>query len=451
VKNKPLLVFLLCAAMTFVPVAVIRALSDSGEDFEFEWLSKPTNFAGLDFTEGRVWVQKKENGPWTLYDESWNVLKAGFDADTVSPFRNGVSCYWVKGTEGHTLGLLNLSGDAIIPPSDYGTAGGYYDGFMPKMGENDRLGFVNASGDWMIPPAHNYEYAYAYDGNYFYVYTGEMKRGMSGQGVIDRQGREAVPKMERVTRFSSGLIAIQPVKDGEWGYLNENGELAIYTKFDAAGNFMDGAAIVKEGSLYGLIDESGKYIVKPKYEHAYPSGAEYQNLRPVALNGKAGYIDSKGKTVIDFKFMHKPSGFLGDSLEAEATATGKHPAPGHRAEDPARGLYIFKKGRAAVMLEGPGGSDSLGVIDEAGNIVYRVDGVKRFFGFDGGDYLPLVTDEGFCVFDRDGRKYSLSGHVPLPSLDSVSVYEGNIFGIRYTGPGENAGYFKMTPTGGRRQ
>jgi hypothetical protein len=444
-KHKPLLVFLLCAVVTFVPAAVIRALTDSGEDFEFEWLSKPTNYASLGFTEGRVWVQKKENGPWTLYDEDWNVLKADFDVERVESFSYGVSCYWVKGKRGYTFGFLNLSGDVIIPPRDYGTTGGYYDGFMPKMGENDRLGFVNASGDWVISPDHNYEYAYTYDydDKYFYMGTAVIKRGKSGRGVIDRKGREIVPRMAQVSYFSDGLIAVQPEEDGKWGYFNEDGKVAIGQRFDNAGDFMDGAAVVKEGALYGLIDKSGKYIVEPKYEYAYQGIRMNPNLRPVVLNGKMGYIDSKGNVAIDFKFI-----------------SPLPPGKSYRKMPVSNELTFSKgRGRAFVNIVNESGNPALGVIDEAGNIVYSVDGVKSFFGFNSGDYLPLITDEGLCVFDMDGRKYNLSSHVSLIDLESVSVYDNNIFGIKYIRGGlgasarersSRAGYFKIIPKGGQR-
>ena len=56
--------------------------------------------------------------------------------------------------------------------------------------------------------------------------------------------------------YSNGMVAIE--KDGKWGYLTSNGKLAIAPKYDYASPFSEGAAIVRIGDRFLIIDKSGK-------------------------------------------------------------------------------------------------------------------------------------------------------------------------------------------------
>jgi hypothetical protein len=73
----------------------------------------------------------------------------------------------------------------------------------------------------------------------------------------------------------------------------------------------------------------------------------------------------------------------------------------------------------------------MGVIDEFGNIIYRVDAVRGFFDSFDGDNLTLLTDEGLCVYDRDGKKYNLSRHVVSSNIKYVGTYKNNLFEVAY--------------------
>jgi hypothetical protein len=431
-KESKLLLFwsVLVAIITVFTIGHVFAFGD-GENFEFEWLTKPKNANVYRFTEGRVWVQEKENGPWTLYDQEWNVVKANFEANFVNNFDQGITCFAPKTKWGY-YGFLNLSGDIISPPADYGMFAVHSEGLICKMGENGMVGFVNLAGEWIIPPKYDYSWADktgheappSFQDNGYCVVT--IGKGTSKKkGIIDRKGQWVVPpEYDEVGRrtFQEGLV---PVRKGEkWGYLNEKGEVVIDFLFDSVENFLNGSAVVGAGSLYGLIDKSGRYIVEPKYEAYVKNRSDTQKLIAVAQGGKMGFIDRKGNLVIDFKFEYRPTEERGLVKPIYS--------------------YNFEKDRAVVLIEEK--SNFLGVIDEAGNVLYTVDGVRMLRSFSG-DYLVVSTRDGLFLYDREGRKYNISRYLRLDRLISIGYCENNIFRVAYKVPFKQyflSGLFKIT-------
>jgi len=109
------------------------------------------------------------------------------------------------------------------------------------------------------------------------------------------------------TLFSNGLLAV--LKDGKWGYINENGEEVIPSKYDWALAFSEcGLALVAiddyENRKYGYINTKGEEIIQIKYDY-FMTFAEC-GLALVAIddyeNRKYGYINTKGEEVIPLKY-----------------------------------------------------------------------------------------------------------------------------------------------------
>ncbi|EMS7459497.1 WG repeat-containing protein, partial [Campylobacter coli] len=66
-----------------------------------------------------------------------------------------------------------------------------------------------------------------------------------------------------------------------------------------AWNFNEGLASVGLNGKIGLIDKSGKFVIKPKFDSIR---SFREGLAKVELNGKWGFIDKSGKIVIEPKF-----------------------------------------------------------------------------------------------------------------------------------------------------
>ena len=136
------------------------------------------------------------------------------------------------------------------------------------------------------------------------------------------------PKYETVGKISSGMVL---VKEGFlYGYANSSGEYVIEAKYEEAKDFKDGYAIVKRNDKWGVINTSGKETIACAFDKIYTfngaimmvkkgnlfglmsaaTGATIQptsytqiddlsqNRAVMCINGKYGYFDEKGKTVI---------------------------------------------------------------------------------------------------------------------------------------------------------
>ena len=83
--------------------------------------------------------------------------------------------------------------------------------------------------------------------------------------------------------------------NGKYGFVDQNGREVIQCKYDNAGFFFDGLAVVRLGKKYGFIDQTGAEVIPLKYEMAYSFS---QGRAEVKLNGKWGLIDKKGTVMV---------------------------------------------------------------------------------------------------------------------------------------------------------
>lgn len=121
-------------------------------------------------------------------------------------------------------------------------------------------------------------------------------------GYLNQEGEVAIePRFEQTTGFSDGLAGV--TMDGEkWGYINEAGEMVIEPRFEgfgewrAAGDFVDGLALVYAGKQYGYIGRDGEYRLKPQFQWA----STFSQGRAIVCdaNDAQYYIDTAGRAVI---------------------------------------------------------------------------------------------------------------------------------------------------------
>jgi hypothetical protein len=108
---------------------------------------------------------------------------------------------------------------------------------------------------------------------------------------------ELEDKYDWVGVFSEGLVPVR--LNGKYGFVNKTGKEIVPLKYDFARDFnqdLQGLAIVKLNDKCHYIDKKGN---RWKYDEAY--GFE-EDLAPVMLNGKWGYIDRNKKEVIPLKY-----------------------------------------------------------------------------------------------------------------------------------------------------
>ena len=129
-----------------------------------------------------------------------------------------------------------------------------------------------------------------------------------------------VPDVEgydKVGCLRDGLAGVIKQSNDEYdktnrvGYIDKDGQLIIPFEFDAivAGeggeslefnDFSEGLAAVSKNDKYGFIDTKGKVVIELKYEWA---SSFSDGLTIVSVEGLYGAIDTQGKTVIPFEYQ----------------------------------------------------------------------------------------------------------------------------------------------------
>ena len=174
--------------------------------------------------------------------------------------------------------------------------------------QGDRFGLINAQGQVVLP----IEYDEVAAGDPLWL----VRKG-SRIGYVDGTGRLAVPPQEAWTQpFREGLVpAPHPPQDGRggawrWGYARPDGSLAIAARFDEAGPFVGGLAVVSVADAwgerkYGAIDRHGELVLPAAHERLVPLGAGL--LRSETRQRGHRVFDARGRDItppgVDFVGM----------------------------------------------------------------------------------------------------------------------------------------------------
>ena len=297
------------------------------------------------FVEGLqpVSVQLKSIYPplsWGYLDTKCQfAIKPQFEG--ASPFSEGLASVsekvvpWKRGYIDHT-------GKFVIPPQ-FRDAGPFHDGLALVRKEDDvRAGFIDKNGRWVVPPtypaASNFSEGLASVGRPIKepaepTPPSENPSELSW-GYIDKTGAVVIDfKFKSPSEFSEELAAIND--DGACGYIDKSGRYAIEPRFRMGWSFSEGLArvVTKEkgmayidkkgeivfsvpqvswadpfseglanaavpgnphGRLYGFLDHTGTFVIKPQF----PQAAPFRNgLALVTLGDEYGYIDKSGNFV----------------------------------------------------------------------------------------------------------------------------------------------------------
>lgn len=89
------------------------------------------------------------------------------------------------------------------------------------------------------------------------------------------------------------------MQNNRYGYIDNSGKIVIKSKFRSASNFREGLAAVRVNGLYGYIDTYGKFVIKPHFDYAedFSSG-----MARVYIDGKPFYINKKGSILFHHNY-----------------------------------------------------------------------------------------------------------------------------------------------------
>lgn len=233
--------------------------------------------------------------------------------ESVSNFSEGLAVVQSE----KKIGYIDKTGKFAISPQFDLMNIEIYSSFSESLATvkiGNKYGFIDKTGKFVINP--QFEFALPFTDGLAAIKIG------SKWGSIDKEGKIVIhPQFDTASLlltspFINGIAAIN-VGD-QYGYIDKTGKIIITPQFDVALPFSDeGLAMVAIGGKVGFIDKEGKYAINPQFED-HPGKIDLttlnlgfkklgrasfsEGLAPVKIGNSAGYIDKTGRIVINPQF-----------------------------------------------------------------------------------------------------------------------------------------------------
>lgn len=282
-------------------------------------------------------------------------------------------------------------------------------------------------------------------------------------GYIDTETRQLIipRKFERAMYFSEDLAAVRV--EGQFDYINRNGDVVIEPQFELAGRFSNGLAEVIVDGHAGVIDRNGNFVLEPRFSIAIPFTRdvllasadpehgvanetrvypEDDSRRLHSLSARSGLprSDALGLYHLNdswlsderfaFRSFDTPGSDLIWARKDRKSLWGLMRSDGRWAIEPKfEHVDMLINGRAVV------GADLLhmGTLDQTGLLVIPMkfervgnfaNGVAKHFSYGGMTPMELRGEI------RRLRKLGLQEELPKPEVGVVDMW-GNLIGDRY--------------------
>lgn len=167
-------------------------------------------------------------------------------------------------------------------------------------------GIINRSGEWVLPPKKwSFFTTPTSSGAYF---AGERYkiglRNLSSGWIVEPNFYSVAKKFE----FGGAYACVNKIR--KCGIIDESGKWLIEPKFKQLRNFTaDGLAIAEKDGKFGMIDRTGEWMVQPKFAELLEfSESGTARARGEKNDFRWGYIDRKGNWVIEPRF-HRAEDF----------------------------------------------------------------------------------------------------------------------------------------------
>lgn len=197
--------------------------------------------------------------------------------------------YELVGADG--LSLLAANGEEVLTPEDGVEKVLTFEEDFFHIIEDGKHGFVDTNGKLRI--ANRYDSAQYFQENYAPI------KLMDKWGFIDKSEILRIqPFYKSSSVFKNGLAIVQ-IDDG-YGLITKQGEEVVATRWKyierlATGNYR----ITDWDGKIGLVDQNGKFVVRPNYDGLRDS---HKELIIANSAGRVGVLDYKGFTKVPFEY-----------------------------------------------------------------------------------------------------------------------------------------------------
>ncbi len=271
--------------------------------------------------------------------------------------------------------------------------------FLKKVDGEYKYGLKDKSGKQVTDAVYD-EIGKFYDG----IAKIKVKEKL---GLIGATGKElASPKYDEMGELYDDMTNIDVKVDGKWGVIDLAGNELVAPKYnnpiyfgyasDAFISIIDPAGENASDKLFGVINDSYKEVISPKYTELDDIGSGYCKFSKDRINVKYGLLDSDGKEIFAMKYddlfanskdmisiKRNNKWFLLDKKENAISDVAYE------------NVFRLLEGRAKVKRAG-----KYGFIDEKGNEVISCK-------YDAAEYFKTSGSITYVVVQLDGRKYTI--------------------------------------------
>jgi hypothetical protein len=279
-------------------------------DYKGKWLIQ-ASFSDIRLPKSYdelICAKEEERGKWGLLKPNGTWLKQPF-ADDVMYL--GTDNSWMCVNK--KWGLLDRFGEWNINPR-YEDLVHFDEKGMALMGNKsflsvfEKYGFIDRRGNWVINPVFLGACAFGK-----FDHTFAIKGFDRLWGIIDRQGNWVCnPRFPQVKPFNTINTSAKDERTGKWGLIDRFGVFIKQPIFDEIFDFNDkGIAVAFIGDFFGLINETGEWVVEPNFKMAdfYSISRDFSDgfdangfLAVLSANGKYGLINKSGNWIIKPEF-----------------------------------------------------------------------------------------------------------------------------------------------------
>ncbi|MCI6490961.1 MAG: WG repeat-containing protein [Prevotella sp.] len=284
-----------------------------------------------------------------------------------------------RSTSDNLWGYINEKGEMVITPK-FTKANFFVNGLASVEVGNSKWFFIDTNGNIKSGNATFDEAKTFYNG-----YARVKKDGL--YGLVDTNINYVIPPMfyHLDNVVANGLLMCKLSSSGKYCYVNTKGEKVIDYQFDDAFPFYDGvAAAVKIGNAWGLINSSGNIIVAPKYaELRYAGSNRYLFASEISSSTTGSYsclyglMDASGTEVVPAMYL----GIDGDEYDTSGRFAAKN----------ANGKWGFIDGNGNTIVDFA--YNRVGEFLNGYGSVYAENGVGQIINTSGQPVLTLEKGE----------------------------------------------------------
>lgn len=328
--------------------------------------------------------------------------------------------------------LIDKSGKVIAPASDYIQVNEFSNGLCAAQNKAKKWGYVNNQGLTVVP--FIFDFAQAFTEGVAIVGKAGKKTGDERFGIVDYKGKELLPiQYQTVFKINKGLFVYGNRK---LGLVDRTGQILVKATFDEIlpNSYGDGLIPVRKGNLWGYLDEEGNIAIDYQYHKASPIIDGKALIVKNAQSTSITLIDKEGNKLQEFPYSDKKFDFKNAKLRKdgfiEILTCGSYDDLGQCERimvglKNQEGKDIFKAEFSAIPLFKDGTTlaqkESLrGLLRETGETLTPFD-YYTIFPYQNGKALATVTGSRLVLIDEKGEELKSLGKHKISSLSEELI------------------------------